>query len=177
MADIAKIETVSKVLADARLAVPEYQRPYKWSIRTAKTLLDDILFAIAESEKHGSKFKYRVGTIILHREIKDDKEVLNIVDGQQRVITLVFIQQVLGINSPILQSKIEAEVSRKCLLANHTAIKEFIFGLKVDDRTKFINAFEQILEFVVVTIESLSEAFQLFDSQNHRGKSLIHTIF
>ena len=51
-------------------------------------------------------------------------------------------------------------------------IKEW-FSLKDDDVKKnFIKAFNDILEVVVICVDKVSEAFQLFDSQNTRGKAL-----
>ena len=70
-------------IKDISLVIPEYQRPYKWTARTAIQLLDDVIEA-----KNHDKEVYRVGTLILHREKDDEGPVrYNIVDGQQRTIT------------------------------------------------------------------------------------------
>ena len=61
-----------------KLVIPEYQRPYKWTAKNANQLLDDITEA-----KNANREIYRVGTLILHRDEKDE-HLLNIVDGQQR---------------------------------------------------------------------------------------------
>ena len=50
------------------LTIPKYQRPYKWSARNAIQLLDDIMDA-----KNANKEKYRVGTLILHKENYTEK--------------------------------------------------------------------------------------------------------
>ena len=71
-----------KSMEDVELVVPEYQRPYKWTVRNAIQLLDDIIEA-----KNSSKEVYRVGTLILHKDTDHGQEVYNIVDGQQRIIT------------------------------------------------------------------------------------------
>ena len=39
-------------------------------------------------------------------------------------------------------------------------------------KKQFKNAFSTILEVVVICVNRVSEAFQLFDSQNTRGKNL-----
>lgn len=51
-------------------------------------------------------------------------------------------------------------------------IKEW-FALKSEDtKNDFMKAFNEILEIVVICVVQVSEAFQLFDSQNTRGKAL-----
>ena len=72
-----------KPINNVRLTVPEYQRPYKWTARNAIQLLDDIIEA-----KNNNKEVYRIGTLILHKDLDDKSlERYNIVDGQQRTIT------------------------------------------------------------------------------------------
>lgn len=72
-----------KPIENIRLTIPDYQRPYKWTARNAIQLLDDIIEA-----RNNNKEVYRVGTLILHKEISAErKELYNIVDGQQRTIT------------------------------------------------------------------------------------------
>ena len=47
------------------------------------------------------------------------------------------------------------------------------FSLKSNDiKNDFIHAIDEILEVVVICVDKVSEAFQLFDSQNTRGKAL-----
>ena len=77
-----------KALDNIRLKIPEYQRPYKWSARNVNQLLDDIEDAMARNKE-----VYRVGTLILHHDVKED--TWNIVDGQQRTITFFLILKCL----------------------------------------------------------------------------------
>ena len=73
-----------KPIENVRLTIPEYQRPYKWTARNAIQLLDDILEA-----RNSNKEVYRVGTLILHKSKNDEgQDVYNIVDGQQRTISI-----------------------------------------------------------------------------------------
>ena len=80
-----KIIQIKELLSIQNLCIPEYQRPYKWTIKNVNQLIDDILL-------FQDKNSYRFGTIVLHKD-KDEnkKERLNIVDGQQRTITLFLI--------------------------------------------------------------------------------------
>ena len=68
-----------KDLFQLKLAIPEYQRPYSWSVESTNTLFMDIY----EAYKEGLS-EYRLGSVILHK----NNEVYNIVDGQQRITTL-----------------------------------------------------------------------------------------
>lgn len=75
-------------IKDINLAIPNYQRPYKWTAKNAIQLLDDIIDA-----KNENKETYRVGTLILHYDEK--KSTYNIVDGQQRAITFSLLLKAL----------------------------------------------------------------------------------
>lgn len=75
-------------LLDMKLVIPDYQRPYKWDTKNIGELLSDIGDAISEKKKN-SEFKYRIGTIIVHKDAEGNG---NIVDGQQRVISLTLLK-------------------------------------------------------------------------------------
>ena len=90
---MAEIVSVNQLL-QMQLNIPPYQRPYKWTIRNVEELLSDISNAIADSERYRYEFKYRIGTVILHR----DNDTLNIVDGQQRIISLILLNLYLNSN-------------------------------------------------------------------------------
>lgn len=72
--------SIIEILNIEGLNLPNYQRPYKWERKHIRNLFYDIREAI---EKDISV--YRIGSIILHK--KDNGEV-NIVDGQQRLISI-----------------------------------------------------------------------------------------
>ena len=78
------IITVKDLLNIDNINIPEYQRPYKWTIKNVNQLIDDIV-------SFSNKSAYRLGTIVFHKEIKEEKETLNIVDGQQRFITITLL--------------------------------------------------------------------------------------
>ena len=72
-----------------KLAIPNYQRPYKWKEKNVRELLYDMLQALDNKKEARDSFRYRLGTILLH---KIDDESLNIVDGQQRLLTLSLLK-------------------------------------------------------------------------------------
>lgn len=167
---------VQKLLEIKNLEIPEYQRPYKWTIKNVNQLIDDI-FLFKDNKL------YRFGTIVLHKENKDNREILNIVDGQQRTITLFLI--ILSIknsdkakkylekhksSSLDIKSKFEFTnlLSQQNIKQNYQEITRRV----KDFDTHIINFILEKCEVVVVTLSDISEAFQFFDSQNARGRDL-----
>ncbi len=151
-----------------KLTIPEYQRPYKWSAKNANQLLDDI-----EDAMNSNKEVYRVGTLILHHE---KENIYNIVDGQQRTITFALLLNVLGMKSMdfLGQSLSDNSYNLHNVVNNHRALQRRTEKLHKDDKDRK-NLTEYITdrcELIVVITDDLSEAFQFFDSQNARGKTL-----
>lgn len=153
---------------DIHLTIPEYQRPYKWTVKNANQLLDDI-----EDAMNANKEVYRVGTLILHFD-KDGN--YNIVDGQQRTITFSLLLDCLE-QQPISflnQSLSNNSYNLHNVVNNHRALSRRIEKVLIDDKDKS-NLTEYICEhceLIIVITDDLSEAFQFFDSQNARGKTL-----
>lgn len=171
-----KITSDSK-LENINLKIPEYQRPYKWTVKNASQLLDDIVEAM-----HDKKEVYRVGTLILHYD--EEKNVYNIVDGLQRTITFSLLLSVLDENKNIafLDEKLaENQHNLHNIKNNYNAFKRRLIksnktNLELTDDAnpnKELNDFiAHKCELIVVITSDLSEAFQFFDSQNARGKAL-----
>jgi len=166
-----EIVSIDKILQLKNLHFPNYQRPYKWSVKNVSALLDDLEYAIDQTNKY-SDFKYRVGTIILHKD--ETKGAFNIVDGQQRIITLALICKALDAsgNVPVLKMELSSKVSEENIRRNFLVIRTYFAEKKLTEKQLFIEAISSVLEFVVVATKSLPEAFQLFDSQNTRGRAL-----
>lgn len=161
-------------LLSMNLHIPPYQRPYKWTVRNIEELLSDISHAIDDAKKYHEGFKYRIGTIILHRTGKGRQAELDIVDGQQRIISLVLLKLFLDKNfsCTILNREFTNTISQRNIHDNYHFIHEW-FSLKSGDMAKhFSAALKTIVEVVVIQVDKVSEAFQLFDSQNSRGKAL-----
>ena len=66
---------------DSRYVIPSYQRPYSWSLEQCRQLFDDVRDAYL-SERDS----YFLGNIVLAED--DSEEMPEVVDGQQRLITL-----------------------------------------------------------------------------------------
>lgn len=63
---MAEIKSINELLA-MNLDIPDYQRPYKWTIQNIDDLLNDISNAISDSDRFRNGFKYRIGTILIHK--------------------------------------------------------------------------------------------------------------
>jgi uncharacterized protein with ParB-like and HNH nuclease domain len=86
------IISVKELLQTDNVIIPSYQRPYKWTAKNVNQLIDDIIY-------HNDKSAYRLGTLVIHSEISENnKTILNIVDGQQRTLTLTLIAHAITLN-------------------------------------------------------------------------------
>ena len=166
----ARILSVEELLK-LDLVIPSYQRPYKWTEKNIRELILDIQKGIEDAKKYPN-FKYRVGTVILYQE--NDTKPYEIVDGQQRILSFLLLK--LCLNPDFTCSLLSATFSDKVTLgnlhSNSDRIREWCSS--VDDGVKeaFDKALSEVLEVVVLAVDELSEAFQLFDSQNTRGREL-----
>ena len=166
----ARILSVEELLK-LDLVIPSYQRPYKWTEKNIRELILDIQKGIEDAKKYPN-FKYRVGTVILYQE--NDTKPYEIVDGQQRILSFLLLKLCLNPNftCSLLSATFSDKVTLGNLHSNSDRIREWCSS--VDDGVKeaFDKALSEVLEVVVITVDEISEAFQLFDSQNSRGRAL-----
>lgn len=156
------------------LKIPYYQRPYVWSEKSITILFNDTYNAYKSSQE-----EYRLGTIILHYDKKENE--LNIVDGQQRLISLaLLIHNLVKANSlidekinkiPLLNEKVN-NISKKYIKTNHDKLKELTRSFNSEEKRKYLEYIKTNCTFAVIITNDIAEAFQFFDSQNSRGKSL-----
>lgn len=82
----------------ADFLIPDYQRPYAWSEEECQTLWEDIFnFAIPEGDatKFNSEEEYYLGPIVT---FKNDNNKLEVIDGQQRLTTLMLLLRAFHIS-------------------------------------------------------------------------------
>ena len=153
------------------LAIPDYQRPYKWTKRNINELLTDISKAIEEGQKYGDSYKYRIGTILIHNS-QDGKSY--IVDGQQRILSIALVCLYLfpSFRSDLTNHCFTDDVSKQNIRDNYMFIQQWFTLQSDEEKNRFLEALKRIIEVIVITVNEESEAFQLFDSQNSRGKPL-----
>lgn len=157
----AKIVSISKVM-NLNLEIPDYQRPYRWETENVRQMLEDILYSM-ESKKQD----YRIGSVILHKE----DGIYFIVDGQQRLTTLYLLKKVCGkeIDEKLKFNHIDSYTHIK---ENYNFINSWVNETISVSKEEFWNYTENSCSFVQIDVTDLSEAFQMFDSQNGRGKEL-----
>jgi len=172
MANEPKIIKVRDLLTNDRLKIPSYQRPYKWTTKNVNQLFDDVL-------THKDKSEYRLGTLVVHNH----DNISDIVDGQQRTITLTLIAYAItqksnktpeeikalkNFNPQLLGLSFANDISKANIQNNYKQIERRI----ADFDEKTIWFFLEKCTLVEVVLSDISEAFQFFDSQNARGKEL-----
>ena len=150
-------------LAFNNFEIPFYQRPYRWQSENVETLLNSIRDNLHKEE-------YRIGSIILYND--SDKGKLDIVDGQQRLTTLSLIFMCLDENTPYrLKSGYNHIETKQNIYRKYIYIKQWIEKHKIN-RVGFYSFLLDNCSMVEIVSDDLSEAFQMFDSQNGRGKEL-----
>lgn len=160
----AEIVSVGNLLGLENLDIPPYQRPYRWSTKNVRQLLEDILLS-----KNAGKKNYRIGSVILHENQKE--QTLDLVDGQQRVTTLFLLQKACenNINNCLKYNHFDSFENIK---NNYKFIGEWLKEYCNGQENKYWEYVKGSCEFVKIVVSELSEAFQMFDSQNGRGKEL-----
>lgn len=195
------IETVKALLSLNNLSLPVYQRPYKWGEKQVQQLFADL-----ESQKNYEH--YRLGTIVLHESesqivdkdgCKKTVKKLDIVDGQQRILTLLLIMKAVidrGGNDPAikailvdktaegtggktLEAQIEARLASLVFssqISQYNLANNFQIIQRLVNRPEFtVESLDFLLnrcEVVLFTLTDITEAFQFFDAQNSRGRDL-----
>lgn len=167
---MVEIITVSELLT-RRIEIPEYQRPYKWTVKNISELLCDIENAINNKNNVKDEYRYRLGTVILH----DDSGIYKVVDGQQRIISLTLL--ILSLNKDadfdfLCRSRFSDPITKYNIKVNYDYIRDFLSARDDSYKKDMLECLESTLEVVVLTVKNEPEAFQLFDSQNTRGRAL-----
>lgn len=171
-----------KELYQQALSIPDYQRPYKWTEKHVRTLFDDLDYFVAGitgKNRDDDRYKYRLGTIVLHKGSVEAKS--DIVDGQQRTLTFYLIWHALKARKVQLNKLALPEfslgipacrISQENLRRNYEVVEKLIDKPRSKPLEEYIDILLSKCEFVIVELSKLSEAFQFFDSQNSRGLDL-----
>jgi len=183
MAQIELKQISLRGLFEKQLCIPDYQRTYSWKSSHVNDLLNDTF---------GRKSPYLMGTVILHEieEGSDQKlKPLNIVDGQQRLLTLTVLLHELNallghqpdISLPLLGSEFPAGAA-EAILNTRTLVQSFLHQ-KTDAE---ISAYRELLvagqnctggrlQFTALILRgnnALDLAYTFFDSVNSKGLPL-----
>lgn len=188
----AYISSVGNILRQD-LRIPAYQRPYTWSVKNVRQLVSDI-------QHFRTSGHYRLGTFILNepepadsngRRAQEEQRVLNIVDGQQRYLTFGLIIMALATRSEELDQALSEPLlarvqnitiprrrdgkSEANLRTNYEHLFQVVKAWSTQELSDFTEFFLKECSVVVMEVKDLDSAFQLFDSQNTRGRALYPT--
>jgi hypothetical protein len=161
------------------LAIPDYQRIYCWPEKNVRLLLDDLL--LLDHSNH----PYHLGTIIVQYGKIDGVGKWNLIDGQQRMVTLSLLLLELGDrSSPLLNERFKSKEANDFIAYNRYLIRSFIqqrgWEDKKEDKGRHANRLqivkklkeETTFDTLFLTDESLDLAYTFFSAQNDRGKPL-----
>lgn len=164
-----------KELYQQALSIPDYQRPYKWTEKHVRTLFDDLDYFVAGitgKNRDDDRYKYRLGTIVIHKptliirtknhndcnqhhlrmivqhKLPDVKK--NIVDGQQRTLTFYLIWHALQARKSQLNRLILPEFSLEipaCRMSQENLRRNYDVVEKLIDkpRSKLLEEYIDIL--------------------------------
>ena len=156
---IKPLEEVMKL----NLTLPDYQREYCWEDKNITDLWRNLL-KIQESKP------FHLGTIILH----DFNGSYDIIDGQQRLITLSIILLALGYDNylPLLNATYDSQDA-----LNHVAnCKHVVQTLvaKEKNQTELLKRIREEVSFAVLVVNeaNLDLAYTFFSNQNSKGVPL-----
>lgn len=91
----AKQQTISEIFSESwQYVIPSYQRPYSWNIEECEQLWEDLTNVFEQEEKD-----YFLGNIILAKGL-NSKDKFEVVDGQQRLITISLFIKALSLHLP-----------------------------------------------------------------------------
>ncbi|MDL2309606.1 DUF262 domain-containing protein [Parabacteroides sp. OttesenSCG-928-B22] len=151
----------------ANLVIPDYQRIYCWEDKQVFDLWTNLT-------EMPSDVDYHLGTIILQKKENEGTVEYNIIDGQQRLVTLTLILRELGYEKqmPLLKQKFLSEDARKHIANNKALIKELVnsnfdYGRLLDKISKQI-----IFSVLVLNDGNLDLAYTFFSNQNSKGVPL-----
>ena len=164
------VKSVFDILS-MNIRIPEYQRPYEWEDSRIVGLLDDSREWLAS---HPDKSRlYRIGTIVL-RKTKTENNVLayDVVDGQQRLITLALLSRCAASNGIGGKFKLgTANLQKK-------AVEKIKHAINLIEEWKKIHGdgidLKRLELSTIVIGESLTEdiAFRFFNHLNSSGMPL-----
>jgi hypothetical protein len=159
-----KVITLSdgRKMSPGRYVIPPYQRKYAWVYENVSQLCRDLLKA-----EDAGKASYHLGTVILHHQDASDtsSDTFYVVDGQQRLTT---ISQMLG-------EEIFDQGDQRGAASNLDESGRSAIRAALDEYERDLDSIRDMLRrstLVMIAVDDINEAFQLFSTQNGRGRPL-----
>ena len=174
------IISYSKAEIAGELAIPEYQRPYRWGEIQIKKLLSDYQLFLSDLAQSDSAYGYYLGSVILHQSAESGQ--LNIIDGQQRLTTLALISYVQYLSYTV-NSTNEANESHSFALnlsydspeSQQQIVKNLAWlqAYSTTSNASQIATFDaNKINLTLVVTRSEDDAYRFFETQNTGGVRL-----
>lgn len=141
--------------------IPDYQRPYTWVAENVRTLCRDLLRAARDEKRNG----YHLGTIILH--VDKTKEEFYVVDGQQRLRTI----SMLLLKQFFFEGPSAKPYFSQFYTKDQKMIRDVLHEYEEEEQGQIIEMLKNST-LVCIAVSDITESFQLFSTQNGRGKEL-----
>ena len=165
-----KLETTTlKDLFRKPLSLPDYQRSYEWKDEHVKALLNDTYEAFPNMKT------YMLGTIILHQtKDKDGKIIYDIVDGQQRLVTLSILlkDKLIEKKDSLLRFEFDNLKSQYYIKNTSKIIIDYLKNKDKDNYLDYLQSENVKISVLYIPTNQLSLAFTFFDSLNSKGMLL-----
>ena len=154
---MSKLNVDQKTIKDlfqnkkADFLIPDYQRPYAWGENECRTLWDDIFsFAIPDEGKteFDSNGEYFLGPIVT---FKNDNDKMEVIDGQQRLTTLMLLLRAFYSKFGHMQDKASVSTKQnieKCLWKTDEFGEPDMAQLKIDSEVATDNDKDEFLKIL-----------------------------
>lgn len=147
-------KSIKDLFSDSKadFLIPDYQRPYAWGDKECQTLWDDI-FSFAFPDNDYSKFnsdvdEYFLGPIVT---FKNDNKKQEIIDGQQRLTTLMLLLRAFYTKYDKMQDQQAIktrELIAKCIWKTDEFGNPDTTALKIDSQVATDNDKEEFLSIL-----------------------------
>lgn len=157
-------------LFNINLTIPDYQRIYCWQDTNIQTLWDNLTEMPVKQE-------YHLGAIILQcrNDERTGKYCYDIIDGQQRLVTLTLILRALGYegNMPLLLQRFESKEACDNISNAKYVIQE-IRNREHNDSEQMLSKIIDNLTFSVLLLNTnnLDLAYTFFTNQNQHSRGV-----
>ncbi|ELY6122504.1 DUF262 domain-containing protein, partial [Acinetobacter baumannii] len=145
---VHQLRTLPEIFEGNFFCIPDYQRGYAWDEKQIDELLKDIDHLLLDT----SAVRHYTGTLVLS-QIKDQSNQYHIVDGQQRLTTLVIFFKCIS----LFADKVKKEsITAKYLIRGAIGNDQFVLKLNMDTRKFFekVVLADANLENCPITLES-----------------------
>lgn len=176
---MSKLNVDQKTIKDlfqnkkADFLIPDYQRPYAWGENECRTLWDDI-FSFAIPDEGKTKFdnnsEYFLGPIVT---FKNDDDKMEVIDGQQRLTTLMLLLRAFYSKFGHMQDKASVSTKQnieKCIWKTDEFGEPDMAQLKIDSEVATDNDKDEFLKILKTGVagkemkSKYAHNFRLFQS-------------